>query len=141
MSPAPVLHPLGIEILRTYLLQRTEVTALVTDPGHIADTMPPEADDPRWPAIRLNELATTVVVPRVWTRMLVTADCWDVDQPAADRLGRVVLAALQECANTTVAGAVLGEPQDLTVRAQPDGTVTPAQPRSIVTAHIWIRPS
>jgi hypothetical protein len=105
---------------------------------HVATVMP---SPPVFPAIRLTELGSAEAVPRVWMRVHFQADCWSETQATSDRLGRTVISVLRASANTTVEGGVLGEVTDLVVRAQPDETLTPPQPRSIVTGHAWIRPS
>jgi hypothetical protein len=128
-----VIHPLALSVTRAYLLTRSEVTAIT---NKVADTMLTP-----FPSIRLTELTAVEIIPRVWMRVLIQADCWAATQPAADRLGRVVLGALRASANYTTADAVMGETQDLAVRSEPDTTLTPAQPRAIVTGHVWIRPN
>jgi hypothetical protein len=139
VADTPVLHPLGIAIVRRYLLEQPSITTHTTQ---IATEMPPPAPaNVRFPAIRLTELGSTEVIPRVWMRMAFEADCWSETQAKADRLGRAVVAVLRACANTTYWDAVMGETTDLVVRAAPDPTLTPAQPRAIVTGNAWIRPS
>lgn len=139
MPDTAVVHPLGLEVVRGYLLSRSEVTDLVDQ--RIARTMPKQDANPRWPAIRLTEITSTEQIPRVWMRVLIQADCWAATQMAADHLARVVVAVLRASANYMTAEAVMGETQDLAVRADPDTTLTPIQPRAIVTGHAWIRPN
>jgi len=135
----PVVHPLGIAIIRRYLLEQPDIT---THTVHIATEMPQAGPGgERFPAIRLTEIGSDEVIPRVWVRMAFQADCWSETQAKADRLGRTVIAALRACANTTYWDAVMGETTDLSVVAEPDTTLTPAQPRAIVTGNAWIRPS
>lgn len=134
-----VVHPLGIAAVRTYLLSRTEVTDLVGT--RVGGSMPPSTASPRFPAIRLTELTGAEAIPRVWVRMFFQADCWASDQPAADRLARVVAAVLRGSANYVTTGAVLGETAGISWRTAPDESITPTQPRTIVSGHAWIRPN
>jgi hypothetical protein len=133
-----VIHPLGITLTRSYLLSRSEVTSLV---GQRVSMMMPDATAlPRWPAVRLTEIITTEATPRVWTTMLLQADCWAATQPDADRLARVLIGVLRASANYVTAQAVMGESENLTAKAAPDSSLNPPQPRSIVTGHVWLRP-
>lgn len=141
----PVVHPLGIDVLREYLLSRSEITGLVG--ARISTSMPPPptpAAPVRWPAIRHTDLNTVIVVPRRWGRMLLQIDYWATTQRLADQGGRVVVAVLQETANFIPLdrGAVLGEATDLVLRTDADESLgSPAQPRSIVTCHLPVRPN
>ena len=139
MAETVVIHPAGLSVVRSYLLGRTEVTAITGT--RVNRTMPPELAVPRFPAIRLTELTSVELIPRVWIRMLIQVDCWAVTQLAADELGRVVVGVLRASAGYVTPDAALGETQDLAVRAEPDESLTPLQPRSIVTGHAWIRPN
>ena len=137
----PVVHPLGIEVLREYLLSRPEITSFVG--ARISTSMPPSTASPRWPAIRHTDLNTVIVVPRRWGRMLLQVDYWATTQRLADQGGRVVVAVLQETANFITAdrGAVLGEATDLVLRTDADESLAPSQPRSIITCHLPVRPN
>lgn len=150
--PDLIVHPLGIAVLREYLLSVIEVTTVVGD--RIGYSMPPaprtEFDPPQFPALRLTEITSTEIVARRIVRMLVQIDCWASRNNEADRLGRIVLAALRESANfiTGNTGAVLLESSDLSLRSEPDQSVSPStseelpyQPRSIVSAQIYVRPN
>ena len=139
MPETVVVHPVGFTILNTYLRARTEVTALVST--RIGRVMPGKDATPRFPAIRITELTSVEVVPRVWMRMYVQFDCWAATQLQADQLARTVVAVLRASGNFTTDDAVLGETQDLAVRSAPDESIEPSQPRSIVTGHVWIRPN
>lgn len=132
----PVIHPLGLGVLRAYLLDQPAVTAFVG--SRVSVSL--EAG-PTFPALRLTELTSNEVTARRWMRMLVQIDAWATRQTEADRLARAVLGVLRESANYQTADAVLGESTDLSARSQPDTTIEPSQPRAIVTAHIWIRPN
>lgn len=138
MPEAAVIHPLGLAVLRSYLLSRSEVTAITS---RVAASMPDASVAPRWPAVRLTEIITTEEIPRAWMRVLFQADCWAATQPAADRLGRTLVGVLRSSANYMTDDAVMGETQDLTVKADPDDTLNPVQPRAIVTGHAWLRPA
>lgn len=131
--------PLGVSVARSYLLSRTEVTSLVGT--RISTRLPLETVSPRWPALRLTDLSSTEVIPRVWSRTLMQVDCWGTEEVATRQLGQVVAAALRASANFQVSGAVMGETDDLTVRYSPDTTLVPSQPRAIVVGHVWVRPS
>lgn len=131
--------PLGVAVARSYLLSRTEVTSLVGT--RISTRLPLETVSPRWPALRLTDLSSTEVIPRVWSRTLMQVDCWGTEEVATRQLGQIVAAALRASANFQVAGAVMGETDDLTVRYSPDTTLNPSQPRTIVVGHVWVRPS
>lgn len=139
MPETAVIHPLGITVVRSYLLSRTEITGITST--RIGASMPSATASPRFPALRLTELTSLELIPRVWMRMLLQVDCWATTQPAADTLARTVLGVLRASANYTTADAVLGETQDLAARPEPDETLTPAQPRAVVTGHVWIRPN
>ena len=139
MADPVVVHPVGFSVLNSYLRSRPELTGLVAT--RISRVMPPELAVPRFPALRLTELTSVELIPRVWVRMLVQVDCWAVTQLGADELGRVVVGVLRASAGYITARAVLGETQDLAVRAEPDESLTPLQPRSIVTGHVWVRPN
>lgn len=139
MPDTAVIHPLGITVVRSYLLTRTEVTSLTGT--RIGTSMPAATASPRFPALRLTELTSVERIPRVWMRMLLQVDCWAATQPAADGLARAVMGALRASANYVTADAVLGETQDLAARPDPDESLTPTQPRAIVTGHVWIRPN
>jgi hypothetical protein len=129
-----VIHPLGISVLRAYLLTVPEVTGLVgTRIGH-------EMVQP-FPSLRLNEITSNEVVARRLVRMLTQIDCWAARQHEADRLARVVIGALRESANFMVTGAVMGETRDLSTRSEPDTSIQPPQPRAIVMANVVLRPN
>jgi hypothetical protein len=133
-----VVLPAAVPVVRHLFLATPELTAVVRQ--RVADVLPPEGSSPRWPAVRITELSTLEVVPRRLGRSLLQIDCLADDQTGADQLGRIVLATLRDAANHRAPGAVMGESTDLAVRAQPDETLTPAIPRSIVTGHVFIRP-
>lgn len=139
MAETIVIHPVGFTVLNAYLRSRSEVTAITST--RIGRIMPPSTSTPRFPAIRLTELAAVEYIPRVWVRTLFQADCWAQTDLQADQLARVVAAVLRASANFVTAGAVMGETQDLVVRSEPDSTTNPTQPRAIVTGHAWIRPN
>lgn len=136
MAETAVVYPLGIAVMRGYLLSRTEVTTIVST--RIGTSMPAP---PVFPAVRLTELMSTVQISRVWMRMFFQADCWATSQPDADRLARVLIDVLERSANYVATGAVMGTTQDLAARTEADTSITPAQPRSMVTGHTWFRPN
>lgn len=135
MAEAVVIHPLGITVMRSYLLSRSEVTSITS---RVGTSMP---SPPVFPAVRLTELMSTEQIPRRFMRMLFQADCWAATQPDADRLARVLIGVLRASANYVTTGAVMGETQDLAARAEPDTSLTPTQARSIVSGHAWFRPN
>jgi hypothetical protein len=128
-----VVHPLGLKVVRSYLLECDVVTAITSS---IGDTMLKP-----FPSIRLTDITAVEIIPRRFVRTLIQADCWAATQPDADRLGRVVLGALRASANYITSEAVMGETTDLSMRSEPDRTLTPHQPRCIVVGHVWIRPN
>lgn len=134
-----VVHPLPLEVLRAYLISRPSITTLVPA-ARISDRMPPATASPRWPALRLTEVSSFEVVPRRLTRAAVQVDAWAADQVAADRLARIVEGELRASANWSTSSATLGETTELAIRPAPDTTLTPAQPRAIVTGQLWIQP-
>lgn len=134
-----VIHPVGVVVVRSYLLSRPEVTALVGQ--RVGTSMPSSSASPRFPALRLHEITSNEVIPHAWMRMLLQVDCWGVTPLGAMQLARVVLGVLRVSANYVHPDAVLGETQDLSIRYEPDTSLNEAQPRSIVTGHVWIRPN
>lgn len=134
-----IVHPVVFDVVNTYLRARPEVTGLVG--ARISRDMPPATASPRWPAVRITVLSAPEVIPRVWVRALVQIDCWATGQGQADHLAETVRAVLRGSANHTTTAAVMGETTDLATRPMPDTTLTPHQPRSIVTGHVWIRPN
>lgn len=131
-----VIHPLGISVLRSFLLQHTEITGIVGQ--RIGTSM--ETGPVKFPSLRLHEITSNEVIARRFMRMLVQIDCWAERQVEADRLARVVIGVLRDSANYMTPDAVMGESTDLSTRAQADHSLNPPQPRSIISAHIWVRP-
>lgn len=137
----PVIHPLGISVLRSFLLSWDLVTDRTGQ--RVGTSMPGENTSPRFPALRLTDINSVVVIPRRWVRMFPQVDCWAATQAESDELARVVVAVLQETANYIPPDgrAVLGEAVDIVARTDPDDSLTPVQPRAIVSCHIPIRPN
>lgn len=139
MAEPIVLHPLVLPPVLAYLLDQPTVTDIVGE--RISDEMEPDTSDPRFPCVRVTEVSTVEATARRWQRSLVQFDCWADSQPDADRLARVVAAAMRAAANFSHQGAVLGETTDVTWRPEPDETLDPYQPRAIAEGQVWVRPN
>ncbi|MEO6629213.1 MAG: DUF3168 domain-containing protein, partial [Aquihabitans sp.] len=128
-----------LAVLRSYLLSRSEITALVG--SRVARVMPDESASPRWPALRLTEITTTEIVPVRLTRMSVQVDAWAASQAVADNLARLVAAVLRDGEGYVATGAVLCGVENLATSAAPDESVLPIQPRAILTGYVFFRPN
>lgn len=139
----PVIHPDAAAAHIAWLLDREVVVALTGD--RIGTRMPPKDVIPQWPAIRVTVIDAPVVQDHRWVRALVQFDCWADRQLAANQLAALVTGHLTQATGAVVleGTAVLGgpEPGTLATRPAPDTTVTPDQPRAIVTGQLWIRPN
>ncbi len=129
-----VVHPVGIAAVQAYLRSRPELTA--TTGQRIGGFMMRP-----FPSVRITEISSNVVAARRLVRMLLQADCWAATQADADRLARLVWAVIEEAPNYQTTGAVITGVDDLSARSEPDSTLDPHQPRSIVTGHVWLRPN
>lgn len=133
-----VTYPLPLASLRTFLLSRTEITAIVGT--RISDAMPAATASPRWPALRLSVQSSGPTTPHRRIDALFQIDCWAVNQPSADRLASKVVSVLEAVRQFDTGDAFFDHASTLRWRSDPDETISPAQPRSIVTGRIRLTP-
>lgn len=138
MAEVAVVQPEVMALVLALLRSRSRLTDAVGQ--RIARSMPSTEFRTRWPAIRVTEIVTVETTRRRIWRTLVQFDCWGLTDDEADQLARDVAAELRAASNFATSEAVVLDVTDVAVRRQPDGTLSPAQPRSIVTCHLSIQP-
>lgn len=124
-----------------YLLSIDTIAAEVG--ARAGEKLLPKDAPVRFPALRITEISTADGdVVDGWARSLVQVDCFHTTRAGAADLARDVSAALVASANWSGAGFVLGRTE--TVRRRPahdDTAFDPAQPRWIVSGHLFAKPA
>jgi hypothetical protein len=117
--------------LSAYLTEATDVTA--------GAALPP---DPTFPALRVTEISTADGDEvDDWSRSLVQIDVFDTTRAECSDLARTVSQALLAAANWTDDGVTLGRAEMVRRRPAHDTSFDPPQPRWIVTAQVFAKPS
>lgn len=134
--PAPVL-PDAVVVVRSFLLSRPAVTALVSTRVHSQSS-----ETPTYPYITVQRIGGGQSDLRI-DHASLQIDCWGATEASASLVARTTRAALLAAWNYVHStGVLLATTEELGLSWQPDTVRTPPQPRFVfgVAAHLHPNP-